>query len=305
MIIDICFASDDNYSIHLGTVITSILINSNTDDMFTFHILDGGITEKNKNFISKLKTIKDFNILYYTPDIKKYDEWFEKTMCKGHFSPATFYRISIPSLLNIDKVLYLDCDIIVTDSLRELFEINIDNYYACVVKEEKNKDNYFCAGFLLINNKLWREDNIEDKCIKYYEENYKTCFGDQDVLNAVLKDKVKFLPEKWLYFSHKTYNNYDPNLKDVSIIHYLGHIKPWQVPATDVLLKYEYWKYFKQTPWFSPIEDFNKLLDISIKDRERLIEENKILRNFIEKIIWYIPFSKIRKKIREKLYINN
>ena len=306
MKMDICFGVDYNYLPHMATVIASILKNSLEDEEFTFHIIDGGIGDDNRNKILLLKEIKDFDIKFYTPDIGKYNEWFEKTDCKHHFSPAMFYRISIPSLIKVDRILYLDCDIIVNGSLRELFELNLEDYYAGVVIGS-NKVGYFCSGLLLINTNLWIKNNIEEKCVEYYDKNYKTCFGDQDILNSVLKNKVKFLDEKWLYFSNETFNSFDPDLKDIVIIHYLGYYKPWQTKTEDLLLLYEYWKYFQYTPWFE--EDirgsFNTLLEIAINERNKQTKENKILKNFMYKIAWCIPIKNLRDKFKKKFCIKN
>ncbi|MBW5381234.1 glycosyltransferase family 8 protein [Brachyspira hampsonii] len=266
---NICFTSDNNYAPYMGTAIASVLKNSLEDEKITFHLIDGGITKENKEKILSLKNIKDCEIKFYTPDIERYNEWFEKTSAKLYFSPAMFYRLSISTLIpNVDKILYLDSDLVVTGSLRELFLMDFENYYAIVVKhleelEKKNNNNkYFCSGFLLINNKLWKENNIEQQFIDYYEKNYQTCFGDQDILNEVLKDKIKYVPEKWLFFSDKRYHYKNSNLEDLIIIHYLGFDKPWMENCRTSLLIDEFWKYYQYTPWFrdEPITAFQTIL---------------------------------------------
>ena len=269
---NICLAADNNYAPYMGTAIASILKNSLEDEKITFHLIDGGITKENREKILSLKSIKDCEIKFYTPDIKRYDEWFEKTTAKLYFSAAMFYRLSISTLIpDVDKILYLDSDLIVTGSLKELFEMDLEDYYAFVVEvinelEQTSNINirkpYFCSGFLMINNKLWRENNIEQQYIEYYEKNYQSCFGDQDILNAVLENKVKYIDEKWLFFADKRYHYEDPNLEDVVIIHHLGFDKPWMEKCRTSLLIDEYWKYYQYTPWFrdEPITAFQTIL---------------------------------------------
>ncbi|AEM21638.1 glycosyl transferase, family 8 [Brachyspira intermedia PWS/A] len=92
---NICLSSDNNYAPYMGTAIASILKNSLEDEKIIFHLIDGGITKENKDKILSLKNIKECEINFYTPDIKMYDEWFEKIPSKVHFSAAMFYRISI------------------------------------------------------------------------------------------------------------------------------------------------------------------------------------------------------------------
>lgn len=266
---NICFASDNNYAPYMGTAIASVLKNSLEDEKIIFHLIDGGITKENKEKILSLKNIKDCEIKFYTPDIERYNDWFEKTSVKIYFSPAMFYRLSISTLIpDVDKILYLDSDLVVTGSLRELFLADLENYYAFVIKFRKTlemKGTYgklFCSGFLLINNKLWRENNIEQQFIDYYEKNYKTCFGDQDILNAVLEDKVKYIDEKWSFLADKRYHYENPKLENAIIIQYLGFEKPWMENCRTSLLIDEYWKYYQYTPWFKddPITAFQTIL---------------------------------------------
>ncbi|CCG58032.1 glycosyl transferase, family 8 [Brachyspira pilosicoli WesB] len=304
MKIDICFSSDNNYTLYMGTVITSILKNSSEDEEFTFHIIDGDIDDDNKNRILKLKQIKDFNIKYYIPDIKKYEDWFNKSNYKYHFSPAMFYRISIPSLINdVEKILYLDCDIILTSSLKELFQTNLENYYIAAVEEVHKPKSIFCAGVMLINNKLWIRDNIEKNCADYYEKNYQTCYNDQGILNNVLpKNKIKYLEKKWSYFADKSYHEFDPeDLKNAAIIHYIGSNKPLNPPARNSILKYEFWKYFRYTPWFKENMDkyFDNLLSIAINDRQFFTKKYKPLKEVFNKIAWWIPSKKLRDRFRD------
>ena len=149
---NICLASDNNYAPYMGTAIASILKNCLEDEKIIFHLIDGGITKENKEKILSLKNIKDCEINFYTPDIEMYDEWFEKTSCKAHFSAAMFYRLSIANIIpkHIDKILYLDSDLIVTASLKKLFLMDMENYYAIVVKHSTNEKN------------KWSNDGIND-----------------------------------------------------------------------------------------------------------------------------------------------
>lgn len=272
---NICFASDNNYAKYMGVAIASILKNSREDEKIIFHLIDGGITEENKDKILYLKYIKYCEIKFYTPDIERYKKWFEKTILKAHYSSAMFYRLSISTLIpEPEKILYLDSDLVVTGSLRELFEMDLEDYYAFVVKHRisreglKNKNDievfsdYFCSGFLLINNKLWKENNIEKQFIDYYENNYKTCHGDQDILNAVLKNKVKYIDEKYSFFASKEYHYKNPKLEDAIIVQYLTPEKPWMENCRSSLLIDEYWKYYQYTKWFmeEPIAAFQTIL---------------------------------------------
>ncbi|MEI0607954.1 glycosyltransferase family 8 protein [Brachyspira pulli] len=329
MKIDICLSSDNNYAKYMAATIVSILKNSTNDEKLIFHILNAGINEKNKIRILSLKNIKECEIIFYDIDTKIYEKWFDKIEYKCHFSPAIFIRLSIPSILNdIDKVLYLDCDIIVTKSLSELFTIDIENYYALVVREniKENKSYKFNSGVLLINNKLCKETNIEKEFIKRCNEFNE---NDQDVLNYVLKDKVKYIDKKWNFYSLKTYYPINTKLEDVAILHYIESQKPWNEHTGNLLFVDEFWKYYQYTPWFrdEPITSFQTILKQKFGDYEEIkLKVNWInifgiysnyntlkivlfgipikinIKNFdiINKIAWYIPIRKWREAFKDK-----
>lgn len=250
----------------------SVLKNSLEDEKIIFHLIDGGITKENKEKILYLKNIKECEIKFYTPDIEMYNEWFEKTPYKGHFSAAMFYRLSISTLIpNADKILYLDSDLVVAGSLKELFLMDIENYYAIVVKHSTDKKNkwsidgindYFNSGVLLINNKLWIKNNIEKQFQKFYNDNYKTCFSDQDIFNNVLIGKVKYADMKYNVYAEKGYYNDESDIKKPIIIHYLSQEKPWKENCRGALFIDEFWKYYQYTPWFrdEPITAFQAIL---------------------------------------------
>jgi lipopolysaccharide biosynthesis glycosyltransferase len=71
--INVCISCDDNYAKYAGVVIASILLNAQEDDDLNFYILDGGISDKAKIKIERLKQIRDFNICYVQIDPSQFD----------------------------------------------------------------------------------------------------------------------------------------------------------------------------------------------------------------------------------------
>ena len=263
--LNICFTADNNYVKYMATTIVSILKNVTENEKIIFHIITGDISDENKEKILKLKRIKDFQIEYHTPNVKKCKELFNQLKRKRNLSDATFYRLSIPTLIpNVDKILYLDSDIIVNINLRELFSIDIENYYvmAAVDLGENMIKNYFFKGYfnsgvMMINNKMWIKNNLEKELMKNYNPDFR--FAEQDLLNEVLRYKIKFIDIKYNLFAPKkffpkylTENQIRNNYKN-SIIHFVGDFdKPWQdsISIKDILFVDLYWKYYQYTPWF-------------------------------------------------------
>ncbi|WP_413852577.1 glycosyltransferase family 8 protein [Candidatus Ruminimicrobium bovinum] len=267
MQINICLSSDNNYAQHLTVTIASILKNANTDDELFFFIFDGGITSDNKEKILKLKEIKHFEIKFILIDSSKLAYLPNHSF---HISIATYFRFKIASLLpiNIDKIIYLDCDIIVLKSLSNLFNEDIKDYYIAGVEDigyyfdrrflKRETDSFYInAGVLLINIAKWREDYIEEKLLSATENNLLLIHNDQDIINFKLKDKIKALDLKWnvqdsfariLGKLHPLKKQIKQAVLNPAIVHYTGAIKPWQsiyIPFGEL-----YIDYLKLTPFY-------------------------------------------------------
>ena len=137
--INICLSCDDNYTKYAGVVIASILANSNDNDNLMFYILDGGISKEKKQQISSLTSIKNCQINFVPIDENMFSD-YAKVKTHKYISIATYYRLKAPSLLpNVDKIIYLDCDVVVNTSLKELYEIDIKDYLLAGVSDNKKR----------------------------------------------------------------------------------------------------------------------------------------------------------------------
>ncbi len=263
--INIAFAVDDNYVQHCSAAITSILLNSDNSSLFRFYILSGKLSEKSKKEIISLKKIRDFSIFFY--EMNKYD-FSHFSLNRKYISETTYYRLLLLDILpeEIDKIIYLDCDIIAETDIKNLWNIDISEYLAGVVEDEGSltqltrmslpiENNYFNAGVLVLNIKQLRKFDLKNKCFNYYEK-YKDIITlqDQDILNGVLNGKCKFLQLSWnangrLYTDNKLEHAYSKEeelfaASNPYIIHFTDIQKPWKYKCTHPL-SFEYWKYAK------------------------------------------------------------
>lgn len=260
MNINICLSLDNNYAKYCAVTMASILRNSSTEEQLNFYILDDGLTDDSHEKLLKLKQIKDFNIEF----IKINREDFANCLnvkTHGYISLATYYRLKIASLLptEVEKVIYLDCDIIVRKSLKGLFETEMENYYIAGVADTDEKRQlrklkmdasgyHFNGGVLLINCELWRQENIEERLFDYVNKNSEHIYlGDQQVLNVTLQDKMKRLPSVW-NVQVSNFTNRSDYTRDPYIIHYISARKPWHF-ASSQYFKKEYFKYLQSTDW--------------------------------------------------------
>lgn len=250
--LNIAFAADHNYVKFTGIAIYSIIEN-NQSEYLHFHLF---ITQIDQDDIDKLKKLGNDKInitLYYINT-----DFFNDLPICGHFSTAIYYRIAIPNILShLDKILYLDTDILCLGSLIELYEINIqDNIVVCV--EDYLMDNqhlqqlgmspqegYFNSGVLLINIKQWNEQNIFEKFCEIINK-INIGYPDQDALNLILKDKKILINKK---FNWIEWNIYPEKLTltnpNIILVHFVGEIKPWHEVSDNAV--YDYFK--EKSPW--------------------------------------------------------
>ncbi|OWT33511.1 hypothetical protein BGI41_01995 [Methanobrevibacter sp. 87.7] len=207
-ILNVVFASDNNYVPYLSVCMISLLDNNSKDfDKINIFILDDNISNDNKNKLESIVENYNANINFINVNVIEKVEGIPPIIRDNVSSFTTYSRLFIPSLLpkSIDKVLYLDCDSLICGSFKELWDLDIKNYSCATVYDQYttgskfikelfnlNQDgDYYNAGFLLINLEYWRKNNIESKFLNFLVENKsKLLWHDQDVINAVLKDTI-------------------------------------------------------------------------------------------------------------------
>ena len=266
---NIVCATDDNYVPLCGIMLTSLFEN-NRDSHVVVYILTKGITKKNRSKFNKLLHDRRYDAEIHICEIN--DDYL--THCpirKGdHISLAAYYRFLIPVALpaNVDKVLYLDCDLLINNSLRNLYATDIDEVAIAASEDladallmQKNiarlgypvSWSYFNSGVMLINVSYWRQHGIIDILFEYVSVNGDNClYHDQDVLNAVLGNQKKIIPYKY-NFSQFTLG-FDQAVKSKLfqeapvIIHYTA-AKPWDWYLPNYPFK-KRWEFYKSiSPW--------------------------------------------------------
>lgn len=302
--IEIFFATDNNFVQHLCVAIASILKNANEDDYFNFYILGNKLKQNDIKNIENLRKIKDFNLEI----IEINDELFKRCKSPNYInSISTFFRYLIPVLKpELDKILYLDCDIVVKKSLKELYNTNIDNYYLAGVEdihilctESKLKpmfaidEPYLNAGVLLFNCKMMRDNNFTDKCVELTNDLNTRCYygADQDVINIITQGYKKVIDIKYNVISAIfsptmicTYSqsSIDNALSNPVIIHFTDRKKPWNIkyyPQNKFFI--EYYRYLKLTPYFNK-KIYSKLI---FKNNNFRLLFRKLKDNFFLKVV--------------------
>ncbi|MDD2799763.1 MAG: glycosyltransferase family 8 protein [Bacteroidales bacterium] len=264
----IACSSSNEYAQHAGVMITSIIENHINDDL-SFIILTLGIDDTN---YKKIMSISN----HYNKKIEIIN--VDKTVFKdcpdlGHWGLYVYSKLFIGDFIDktIDKILFLDVDMIINKPFYELFELNIEEYAFAATEDMPNcvrhkkrlnidsESLYANTGFMIINLNYWRKNKIKEKCFDYIKQNRNLIeVAEQDVLNAVCNNKILCLPIKYnmqspYYFvTPQIFDKYKTDLeiykKDPVVIHFSEFVKPWHKECFHPL-RYKYQGFLKKTPW--------------------------------------------------------
>ena len=267
-------------------MIRSVCIN-NRNEPIVFHIIiDESVTVMQRHLLENcVNDSNNHQIVFHLVDGSLFNNFPQLGITKTYITKATYYRLLFTDTFgaNINKVLYLDGDMIITGSLRLLWETDLDGYAVGAVTDMSESIHdyirlgyprelgYFNAGMLLVNLDYWREHHVKDlflDVINHHPERIK--YHDQDVLNIVFCRAKKMLPFKYnfqdgfMYKAERMEMNaqkYAGEIKDAiahhAIIHYTSTAKPWHKECLNPF-KAEWWKVLAKTSWvgYKPVRRF-------------------------------------------------
>lgn len=174
---------------------------------------------------------------------------------KTDISYTVFLRYFVADFVKEDKALYLDCDLLVTKNLDDLFSTDLQDYPLAAVRDFGGRAYFgremFNAGVLLINNFLWKQENMTQKLIDLTNEWHdKVDQADQSILNMLFENRWLELDFDYNHIViHRQFTDYRlPVGQDYpGIIHYLSHRKPWKDLAAQTYR--DVWWYYHGLEW--------------------------------------------------------
>ena len=192
---------------------------------------------------------------------------------KTDISYTVFLRYFVADFVEEDKALYLDCDIVVTRDLSSLFETELGDAPLAAVKDLGGQvyfhQHIFNAGFLLINNALWKQENIRQRLIELTNEWHdKVPSGDQSILNMLFENRWMELPFAYNCITlHTTFSDYEPE-KGLypPVIHYLTERKPWKEYTQSIYR--EVWWFYQGLDWSDMQEPVGALTQKMVEGEE-------------------------------------
>lgn len=195
----IVYASDNRFAEILGVSLISLYENSKDMEDIVVYILDSGITQDNKEKIEAIARSFRRSEIHWIPaqDISKVLS-MEVKVDRGSLSQYARLFVSSDLPATLDRVLYLDCDIVIVKSIRELWNLDLQGKTigalldAFSIAYRRNidlqpNDVMFNSGVMLIDLNRWKKQRVEERLLRFIEsKNGRIQQGDQGALNAVL-----------------------------------------------------------------------------------------------------------------------
>ena len=270
----VVFAANAGYVTHAAAAVASVAAHAAPDRTYRLYVLHDSIPAADAQ---RLEGMSRENIHVRCLNIAaRIRESVRRLPTLRHITAETWFRFYIPEVFPyFDKVLYLDCDLVAEADVGELFDTPMGDALlggavnVCKTATEDRLARDFCishgkyvnAGVLLFHNALLRRESVNERFFRFMETVPPELlfYSDQDVLNAVCKDRIVYFDSVWNFCWNHIHG--DPELAErargevervlprIRICHFAGPLKPWTDP--DLELADRYWKYAALTPFFA------------------------------------------------------
>ena len=211
----IALVSNERYFPGLYCAVASALNHLDSTREVDLKVLDGGISKHSKNTLSRL--VGRYGNVVRLQFVAVNDSLFRDATLGPAESHMTYCRTLLPRLLDVSRLIYLDCDVLVFRDLSELFNLELSSgkVLAAVADSETlslgqdcqtiadgmglpAEGVYFNAGVMLLNLNELRKQNFTEKSFEFFEKwrgHYR--FHDQSAINFLLHGQIEELPEHW------------------------------------------------------------------------------------------------------------
>ncbi|MGP9765126.1 glycosyltransferase family 8 protein [Halomonas sp. AOP13-D3-9] len=265
--ITIVLCCDEGYVDKAAAVMASTICHSETPEALHFHLLGYQLSTHKHQQLHRWFTTLPASLTVIEAEN---NSWPELTL--GRFGPAAMLRLGMHNWLpsSCQKVIYLDCDLVVIDDIANLLSFDMQGAPLASVANLQGTElsrmglgyqHYFNSGVLVVDLEGWKARNVlgqVEQILKQHD--YSLSYPDQDALNLIFQDWYR-LPMRWNMqpyaypavekkVSH--YAHWQQELeyatRDPAIIHFIGAKKPWHTDSRHPLA-YLYQHYLSLTPW--------------------------------------------------------
>lgn len=313
---NIATAFNSKYARYAYVMLTSLLENQLPEAEVNVYILYSEVTEEKRSCIGEL--------------IKAYGGCVHWMFVSNEMFPAAcptslawtleaYYRLMLPDLLpqDVDRILYLDVDMIVNKPLTEIYFTNFEDHLLCACRDIYPYDTeqgprfndkrnilfknqleqgftYFNSGMLLFDMDRMREEYCFEEYMTLGKKlNFEVVAPDQDLLNYMHWQEVKILDKnKYNLFAKVAYNHgihYEEVKQEVTIVHFAGQ-KPWEGQYVHYDIEQLWWDYARMSPFYYGIMEeylhqalhdplvYNSMLQSSVEKQQLQEELEKSVR---------------------------
>lgn len=271
------FCFDKNYAIPAAVAFYSLLENNEKEALgggaeFRLYVVHNDIPLENQNKLHE--TIKPFNHfakLEFIDGGGYFDEIWKKIQSKNHFSKEMFYKLSIATLFtDYDKIIISDVDVVFLGNIiNDFLNFSTSEKFLLSAVHSTNPEEFSIpkhgwksrykqfkpteleaikhgidAGYMIINLKQWKNEDISKKMLKFLEENAnRLVLPEQDIINIICFGRIQKLSfqyciepdydleygSQWERLKTTTYSHEETEYARCNPIqlHYHGSNKPW------------------------------------------------------------------------------
>ena len=282
--IPIFYACDDNFVKFTMVSAQSMMDNADPNRKYHIHVLHAGVSDE---MYAAMMAMERENFKISFDDVTDYLRSInDKLPLRDYYTRTTYFRLFIAEMFpQYDKAIYIDSDTIVLGDISKMYDYDLKENYVGACNEQAmvqndhygtyvekvvgvNRYEYFNAGVLLLNCRLFRAHKLLDKFVRLLHEVVFAVTQDEDYLNAICKDRVLWLPQGW---NTEMFGKLPVTEDEMYVVHYIMVSKPWHY--TDCRMQEKFWHYADKTS-VAPL--IHAILDNYTDEERRRDEESAV-----------------------------
>ncbi len=267
----IACAANAAYSIPLAVMLRSAVDNLSPQRELIIWIIEDGLGDSAKSRI--VESLPSGASVHWVAPSRV---GFTGLPLWGRMPVSTYDKLTVADCLprELNKVIWLDCDMLVLADLSELWDTPMGDAHLLAVRDAlvpnvssrfgisgfadiglDASTPYFNAGMMVIDLTKWRASRIAAEALDYLRRHHdRVFFWDQEALNAVLARRWQQVDDQWNWsanlgrIARNGSRSTNGNGHASRIVHFVGNIKPWIVPESNET-NARYFQTLDETSW--------------------------------------------------------
>jgi lipopolysaccharide biosynthesis glycosyltransferase len=294
------FGFDAAYVRSMGVSLTSIVVNNPGINIHA-HLFNSSLNEGDLLKLEALvKQYSNLGVSLYNVN----DKIINMLPVQQYLSLSTYFRLMMPIMLpKLEKILYLDSDILCLGDISGIIGMDLEGQTALVVHDVDHvahkrvealslkSGKYFNAGIMLIDIKKWNTQRISEQALELLcKSPDKFNYLDQDVLNIILESKSRYIDKQFNFILEK-----EEIPSNIKLLHCTAHPKPWKIQCTSkvqsLFLHYE-----GLSPWSGIPLEYPTIYS-EARRYSKLLFKNRCIK---ESIVWYKKYLIMKFKAKKR-----